>query len=380
MNRMRKEIQVNRMRFTRAAGVLCTVALLAGCASGGAPGDTSPAPGAVDGDALVIEGVEVADAELYAAAKDEGTIVLYTTASQSRSDALSAIFMEQTGIDLETVRLGGSKLTQRIAAEIAANKLGADVIAQSDKALALENVSAGALGQYCPPGAELIEESFTIGGCASLPLQITAMAFGANIAAAEEKDLPTSWKELVSKGQSGKIAIQSIGTGGSSWAVYLAIRKLYGVDFWKELAALDPVISDAASASQEAVVRGAQIIAPLVPPSNVGLAIEDGAPLKVIFPTDGTPAFANWTGIAANPPHPNAAKLYLNWVVSTAGQNAMASLGDYSGIPGSPAPQVVGVDSPPTIDELVLPEKWTEYVTEREAWNAEWNEIFGYTG
>jgi len=367
---------VNKKKLTAALAGLSAVALLASCSSGPSGGDIETD----ESGALVIDGTEIVDADTWAAAQEEGTVVLYTTSSQDREDALAAIFTEQTGIQVETVRLGGSKLTQRIQAEVTAGKLGADVIKQSDKSLALQNIEAGATDSYCPPGADSIEEGLNLEDCSSLPLQLTAMAFAANTAVVPEDELPTKWEDLLSDSNEGKLAIQSIGTGGSSWAVYLMLRQLYGVEYWEGLAAIDPVITDAAAASQEAVVRGAQYLTPMVPPGNVGIAIEQGAPLKVIFPDDGTPAFAVWTGLAATPPHPNAAKLYLNWLTSPAGQQALADVGDYSPMPGSPAPNVEGVDDPPTIDELVLPEESDEYIDERDAWNQEWNEIFGYTG
>jgi iron(III) transport system substrate-binding protein len=47
------------------------------------------------------------------------------------------------------------------------------------------------------------------------------------------------------------------------------------------------------------------------------LTLQDGgAPIALVYPTEGTPIIPGCTGIARNAPHPNAAKLFMNFIAS----------------------------------------------------------------
>ena len=43
---------------------------------------------------------------------------------------------------------------------------------------------------------------------------------------------------------------------------------------------------------------------------------ESGAPIELVYPTEGTPFIPGCEGIAKNAPHPNAAKLFMSFMVS----------------------------------------------------------------
>ncbi|MEZ5265358.1 MAG: hypothetical protein R2755_27080 [Acidimicrobiales bacterium] len=122
----------NRRQLTARAGLalLAGALLAAGCGSDdssstsattdagaaattAAGSATSPAGGA---EGFSIDGDLVIDQETYDAAKEEGTLTVYTVSTEEFAIAIGERFTEDTGIEVEVFRAPGSELTQRILA------------------------------------------------------------------------------------------------------------------------------------------------------------------------------------------------------------------------------------------------------------------------
>jgi iron(III) transport system substrate-binding protein len=67
--------------------------------------------------------------------------------------------------------------------------------------------------------------------------------------------------------------------------------------------------------------------------SEVYGAIKKGEPLKGIYPAEGLPFIASPNAILVKAPHPNAARVFTDWLFSTEAQQLMANEGLYSGDP-----------------------------------------------
>jgi len=50
------------------------------------------------------------------------------------------------------------------------------------------------------------------------------------------------------------------------------------------------------------------------------IAIRSGAPIKVVYPAEGTPIVSGSVGVMKDAPHPNAARLFISYFFSRAGQ------------------------------------------------------------
>ena len=105
------------------------------------------------------------------------------------------------------------------------------------------------------------------------------------------------------------------------------------------------------------------------------LSEKDGAPIKIFFPPEGTPANPYATGIPKTAANPNAAKLFLNWCLSTEGQTFMIKeFGNLTSLKVAPVyPE--GFD--PKVVKVWFP-KFDEYVKLHEPWVAEWDKTFGH--
>jgi iron(III) transport system substrate-binding protein len=367
-----------RTRWYRVAVVAAALAVAStGCS--GSAGTGSEAPPA--GEPLVIDGEQIADADLLAAANDEGSFVIYTSATEQRARAVLDAFRDAVGIDYELVRLAGGALSQRITGEHAAGQLGADVVQQSDYSLAIAAKDEGVFAPYCPPAKDSLPQGSTDAQCTFWPAQDGVHVIIYNTEMVSEQDSPKSWDDLLDPKWAGKFNMPYIGTGGSTWARELMLRKDKGVEFWEKLAAQKPVLTASSSTTLEAVVRGESPIGNAVTGAALE-AIGQGAPIAMNFPTDGAPAYSTWTGLTSSAAHPAAAKVFLNWLASKAGQTVVAEEGgDYAVRADVPPPRANGKPLPTRQEAgLVYPEQWPEYLSERKPYQDEWLKIFNYQG
>lgn len=357
-----------------ACGVAAIVVALGLGACGSGP---SQAP--VDGP-LVIDGIEIADAETWAAAQEEGKLVLYTALAEDRENAMVDVFREQTGLQVDVVRLAGGQLYERILTEHGAGQLGADVIRQTDYSLALGEYEAGVFDPYCPPTIDELDESLRQDDCSFYASQTPIYAIGYNTAIISEDEAPRGWADLLDPKWKGKLGVGNIGIGGSSWARDLFLRQTFGVEYWEELAALEPRIMDGAAGVTEEMARG-EVHLGMVLPGNQNLTALEGAPLALVIPNDGVPSYGQWFGLATGAKNPNAARVFINWQMSMPGQKAVAEFaGDYPVLPGAPGPLFAGEPLPSADEiELIQMETHPDFISKREQYTAEWYEMFGYT-
>src|SRR5580704_7177963 len=100
----------------------------------------------------VAQSAEFGSSELIAAAKKEGRLVYYTANfAEVEQQVINAFNKRFPEIKIEMVRAPGGQLITRVKTEAAANKLSADVIDHSDRALMTDLVDM--FQDYAPPNA-----------------------------------------------------------------------------------------------------------------------------------------------------------------------------------------------------------------------------------
>jgi len=135
-----------------------------------------------------------------------------------------------------------------------------------------------------------------------------------------------SWDDLLDPKWKGKIAIldpRSPGSGESNWAFLLKIK---GEQFLARLAAQDMLVGRNLRQLGEAVARGKSAISIGVSYYTYLPFIRAGLPVKSISNIkEGYYAGSGSGNLALikNQPHPNAAKVFANWLLSKEGQTAV---------------------------------------------------------
>ena len=310
----------------------------------------------------------VPSADLLAAARKEGKIVLYTANFLDTEQAVSKRFSARFGIQLEIVRAPTGSLITRIKTEAAANRLIADVIDISDRVQARAMIELFA--PYAPPNAADYPEVARTGD-RLWPRSGNAWTITYNSALVTEP--PTSWADLA-KPEFGKHRLGQtvVSAGGGPFNRAMFERKVLGEDYWAKQAALKPALFPSQAQMVDAMIRGEIAIAPLVTNLAIPLTTQ-GAPLRWFFAPEGVPVTVFCAGLAKGGRNPNAAKLFMDWAMSREGQALMVELGSFSSMARAPMPQ--GVDA--SAIKTWYPDD-AEIEAVFKSWTDDWNKAYNY--
>jgi iron(III) transport system substrate-binding protein len=310
----------------------------------------------------------VPSAELLAAARKEGRIVLYTANFLDTEQAVAKRFSARfPGIQIEIVRAPTGQLITRVKTEAAANRMIADVIDMSDRVQARAMIALFA--PYAPPNAA---DYPAVARTADRLWPRSGNAWTITYNSALVTDPPKSWADLAKPEFGNRLGQTVIASGGGPFTRAMFERKVLGEDYWVRQAALKPALFPSQAQMVDALIRGEIAIAPLVTNLAIPLAAQ-GAPLKWFFPPEGVPVTVFCAGIAKGATHPNAARLFLDWALSREGQALMVERGSFSALAQAPMPE--GVDA--TAIKTWYPDD-DEIATIFTSWTDDWNKAYGY--
>ena len=177
--------------------------------------------------------------------------------------------------------------------------------------------------------------------------------------------------EVYPPGAIGQVIAPS---GGTTTTRIIFERQVLGADYWTKQAATKPTLYPSSGPASDAVIRGEVQMAPVI--RNVIFPKHrDGAPVEMVFPTEGIPVVPYATGIPKASERPNAARLFLDWCLSAEGQSfTMKEQGNLTSLKDPPTTLA---DYDPKASKLWIPGN-DDFATLRDPWTEEWNKTYGY--
>jgi iron(III) transport system substrate-binding protein len=323
--------------------------------------------------ALVIDGEEIADAKLMAAARAEGGLQAYgVIQSESLAEMLEG-FRKDTGLTVEYIRVPTSKLYDRVLAEFSGGKLDADYADLTDHTLIKEWMSRGILGAHKVPWHDKIAPELRDKDGYWYSTVRAIQTIAVNTEMVKEADYPKSWADTFDPKWKGKFGMQSIEAGGSAITLFAFLRMKVDPNAWEKIAANEPRTYATVAPVISDLVRG-RIAAAYGTASALADQIQTGAPIKIILPSEGMAAFGAMGNITSTAKHPNAAKVYVNYLVSKRGSTYIAQSGSYGAHPDAPSPEAAGYKFPPQSQIWNIEgEQWDKI---HESWVEEWKAVF----
>lgn len=259
--------------------------------------------------------------ELYRAALAEGgKLVIYAGGDVStQADGLRSGFKSRfPGIDL-TVVVDYSKYHDvRVDNQFATDTLVPDVVQLQTVQDFVRWNEQGRLLAYKPAGFSKVYAPFKDPHGGWVAVQVSAFSFMYGPAAVGS-DVPTSPLDLIDAKWKGRIASSYPHDDDAVLYLYTLYVRKYGWDWLARLAAQDLQFARGSYTPREAVTSGQKAIG--VGGSGAPLA---SGPVKWVLPDGATP-FMSWgqrAAILKQAKNPTAAKLYLNWRLSTGEQQA----------------------------------------------------------
>lgn len=309
---------------------------------------------------------------LVDAARREGRVVMYTASFTEVEQETAAAFNKRFPfVKIEIIRASGGQLITRVRTEAAAGKLVADVVDHSDRVLMkeLEDLFV----PYAPPNAgDYLPESRISDRMWPRITLVWCIAYNTETT----KVVPTSWMDLTKAGTypPGSIGQVIAPSGGTTWTRIMFERQMVEGGYWAAQAATKPTLYPSSGPASDAVIRGEVQMAPVM--RNVIFPkVRDGAPVAMVFPSEGIPVTPYATGIPKTSVRQNAARLFLDWCLSEEGQAwTMLEQGNMTSLKVLPV-ALPGFDA--SANRLWLPDNG-QFAALRDSWTEEWNKIYGY--
>lgn len=349
--------------------LLAVLLAVAGCGS-----EAGSAP---TGEPLVLDGEEIANAELMDAARAEGTLTVYSAISEEPELALLEAFTADTGIETELVRVPTNRMFERVQTEFGAQQIAADVLRMPDVSFVRQLADDGLFRPYRVAAWDEIDDVYKNPENHYYAWTLGPTAFGINTALVSEAETPRSYRDLLDPALRNRIGFTGMEVGTTPWVVAMYQRTAYGVEYWEGLAGQVPLLAPGNAQVADQLGRGEFGVGISRP--NVILAQKDqGAPVEMVWPEDGVPMFPFYLGIVEGSDHPRAAEVFMNWSMSRRGQVAAgAETGEYPVRSDVDPPQILGTTFPPLSELNVYIPDESVWVQNREQWTADWNRIFG---
>jgi iron(III) transport system substrate-binding protein len=291
------------------------------------------------------------DAALVQAARKEGSVLWYTSLALPSSTAIAHAFKTKyTGLDVEVHRSGSQRVLQRFMQEATAGIKNGDVIHTSDAGHFELLKDKGMLLKFTPRGVEGFPVGFKDKDGFYYGMRATLSVIAYNPKSLPEKDAPKTWKDLLNNKWSGKEVTAHPGYSGIIMTHVLALVNVYGWDYFRDLAKNKLHIVQSANDPAGVVASGERPLGVNGAEYFYYKTQKQGNPIKIIYPKEGVPLVVSPVAIAKDAPHPNAAKLFTEFIFAKESQQMLADKeGLYTG-----HPEVTYPNDKPKLKDLKL--------------------------
>jgi len=274
---------------------------------------------------LAFAGAAPADPRVEQA-KKEAEVVWYTAMNIPDTEALRKPFLERYPfLTLTVLRATGEKVRTRILTEARANRFVWDLVsfnlldmdALNREGLLARYVSPESKTGY-PPGAVDPEGRWAA-------IYVRQYVIGYNTRQVKPAEAPRTWSDLLSPEWAGKLALDESDT---EW--FAAMLDYWGRDkamgYMRALSRQKPQQRRGHSLLTRLLVAGDFPLA-LVHASEIDKEKQEGAPVEWVRTLDPVVTSPSQVGISARAPHPAAARLFVDFLLSSEGQALIASRG-----------------------------------------------------
>ncbi len=296
--------------------VFMTAAVIAGMATASIARAEAPAPYTIT-------------PELEEAAKAEGKVVFYTATDVAVAEKLAELFKKTySGIDVQVERAGSERVFQRIGQEISSGINNADVIETSDAVHFAYFKRQGWLEQAVPQEVAdkwPSEERDADGYFAAYRAHLSVLAYRTDLL--NEADVPKTWTDLLDAKYKGKMVKAHPGYSGTVMTATYVLSELLGWDYFEKLGQQGVMQVQSSTEPPKKLAQGERPLEIDGNEYNIFRLQEEGVPIQIVYPAEGTPLVVGNGAVLAKAPNPNAAKLFYAFLFSKEAQQLNSDFG-----------------------------------------------------
>jgi iron(III) transport system substrate-binding protein len=257
-------------------------------------------------------------------AKKEAKLVIYTGVERAAAQiVVNAFEKKYPFIAAETVRASSSKLATRLDAEIEANRVQGDVIEFSLLYLTTALAQRGEILRYDSPEYVKYPKEYSAPGywAASGLSNIIILL---NTRKVDEANVPQSWWDLTKPYWKNKLTIDNLEVSGTgyNWLIAIVNNESIGWKFIEALGKNKPGLERGHAGMAQKVAAGEYAGAAEMSDFHLKNIRDTAAsvPVRGVWPKEGVPSEPWTAAILKRAPHPNAARLFLDFLLSQEGQ------------------------------------------------------------
>ena len=256
---------------------------------------------------------------LLEAARREGSLTWYvaqldTVTAERFGRAFTA---EYPGITVEVIRTTGQVAFQRLLLDIKNRTPHCDVFSATDISHMPILKERQTLTRFTPDNSTAMRAPFTAQSDAGWYYVTNAgrwvLIRNRDRVAADAA--PKAWTDLLDPRWKGQVSVAHPAFSGGAGVWSLAMRKLYGWQFFEALAKNNPRVGRSTQDTVTLLSGGECLVGPTWAPGAYR-DVDKGNPIAITQPGDGVVVMVFPSAIPAGAPHPNAAKLFMEWMLS----------------------------------------------------------------
>jgi iron(III) transport system substrate-binding protein len=259
------------------------------------------------------------------AAKKEGKVVMYSGAVGSPViPKIAAAFEAKYGIRMEVLEARASELRERVRTEQASGKVLGDVSHNGSTTTQLQLnegtfIPHGSLPNQPRPVAPFKADDVRV------PIYVIAWGILVNTEMVKPADEPKSWKDLLDPKWKGKLLADDMRALGGGAVLFMVAHAHFGREFHEKLALQQPHMNRELRGNYRRVARGEYPI--FLPFTLADILDLKGLPVKAVMLTEGAPYVRFDGAIFKGAPHPNAARLLMDFFLGDEVQTLYANSG-----------------------------------------------------
>jgi iron(III) transport system substrate-binding protein len=304
------------------------------------------------------------DQQLLEKARQEGTFTWYTSMTPPESGPLAQAFEKKYGVKVEIWRASGNKVMQRAITEGQARHFTFDVVETSGAAVEMVAREKLLSSFYSPYLVDLPPDAIPKSRLwVSDRINFFVVAY--NTKKFKREDIPTTYEGFLDPKWKGQIGIE---VDDAYWMATI-VKKLgpeRGTKLFEQLSDMKPEVRTGH------IVLTGLVAAGEVPVSltNSNSAVESlkrrGAPIDWV-PVEPVVGEGLGLAVAKNAPHPHAALLFADFILSPDGQELLNTMGR---VPASTKVKSYLKNFPFTMMDSVT------LLDEDKKWQTQWNNLF----
>jgi ABC-type Fe3+ transport system substrate-binding protein len=175
----------------------------------------------------------------------------------------------------------------------------------------------GALMLFKPEGSEQIDPAYKDEDGAFVAVSVNTVVYATNTQLVSAADVPKSALDFLKPLFAGKLITTDPSEDDAGLSIFNLIVAKYGWDYMDKYMAQKPTFVTSGHQAVSNAIASGEKLATFDSTSTTPRLKAEGKPIEPVFSQDdATPVFLVGAAIFKDAPHPNAAKLYLNWYMA----------------------------------------------------------------